>query len=122
MKGCKNLPAEMRVDYIRLYQDPADPTHTVGCSPASHPTAQFIAEHHGKCRPTPLYRMRLSCRQNPLATLNVGLDTLDRALQGLGAQWPTEDCPARIASRGKTACSFIRPRHTHSANPCLCPA
>jgi hypothetical protein len=45
MKGCRNLPAEMRVDYVRLYQDPDDPTHTLGCSPPSHPTAGFIATH-----------------------------------------------------------------------------
>jgi hypothetical protein len=45
MKFCKNLPAEMRIDYIRLYQDPSDPTHTVSCSPPSHPTAEFIEGH-----------------------------------------------------------------------------
>lgn len=48
MKGCKNLPAVMRVDYIRLYQDPHDPLHTLGCSPESHPTAEFIAAHAGR--------------------------------------------------------------------------
>lgn len=29
MKNCKNLPAEMKIDYIRVYQDEDDPTHTV---------------------------------------------------------------------------------------------
>lgn len=50
MKGCKNLPAVMRVDYIRLYQDPEDPLHSLGCSPESHPTAAFIAAHAGEYR------------------------------------------------------------------------
>eukprot|EP00600_Ochromonadales_sp_CCMP1393_P003710 CAMPEP_0174993998 /NCGR_PEP_ID=MMETSP0004_2-20121128/23383_1 /TAXON_ID=420556 /ORGANISM="Ochromonas sp., Strain CCMP1393" /LENGTH=562 /DNA_ID=CAMNT_0016248169 /DNA_START=58 /DNA_END=1746 /DNA_ORIENTATION=- len=45
MKGCRNLPAKMKVDYIRLYQDPDDDTHTVGCSPPGFPTAEFIAGH-----------------------------------------------------------------------------
>ena len=45
MKFCKNLPAEMRIDYIRLYQDPSDPSHELSCSPLSHPTAEFIAAH-----------------------------------------------------------------------------
>lgn len=48
MKGCKNFPAAMRVDYIRLYQDAADPAHSLSCSPPSHPTAEFIAGHIGE--------------------------------------------------------------------------
>jgi hypothetical protein len=40
----------MRVDYIRLYQDPDDATHTLSCSPPSHPTAEFIAQHAGEYR------------------------------------------------------------------------
>jgi hypothetical protein len=45
MKGCKNLPAEMSIDYIRLYQDADNPTHTLGCSPPAFPTADYIAAH-----------------------------------------------------------------------------
>jgi hypothetical protein len=48
MKNCRNLPAHMRVDYIRLYQDTQDPLHTLSCSPPSHPTADFIAAHEGR--------------------------------------------------------------------------
>ena len=47
MKNCKNLPAKMEIDYIRLYQDKEDPTHTLGCSPEGFPTAEFIAAHAG---------------------------------------------------------------------------
>eukprot|EP00598_Pedospumella_elongata_P002282 CAMPEP_0184971486 /NCGR_PEP_ID=MMETSP1098-20130426/3712_1 /TAXON_ID=89044 /ORGANISM="Spumella elongata, Strain CCAP 955/1" /LENGTH=503 /DNA_ID=CAMNT_0027493617 /DNA_START=31 /DNA_END=1542 /DNA_ORIENTATION=- len=50
MKGCRNLPAAMRVDYIRLYQDAADPAHSLSCSPASHPTKQFIEGHIDRYR------------------------------------------------------------------------
>lgn len=43
MRRCKILPAVMKVDYIRLYQDLDDPLHSLGCSPLSHPTAQYIS-------------------------------------------------------------------------------
>lgn len=45
MKNCKNLPAEMKIDYVRLYQDIANPSHTLGCSPPGFPTAEYIAGH-----------------------------------------------------------------------------
>ena len=45
MRNCKNLPAEMEVDFIRLYQDATDETHSVGCSPERYPTKTFIEEH-----------------------------------------------------------------------------
>jgi hypothetical protein len=45
MKNCKNLPAKMEIDYMRLYQDRDDPSHTVGCSPERFPTAEFIEAH-----------------------------------------------------------------------------
>ena len=51
MRGCKNLPAEMEIDYVRLYQDPLDTTHTVGCSPEGYPTAEYIEAHAGDYAP-----------------------------------------------------------------------
>ena len=39
MKNCKNMPAKMEIDFMRLYQDSEDSTHTVGCSPKGFPTA-----------------------------------------------------------------------------------
>eukprot|EP01038_Epipyxis_sp_PR26KG_P013556 gene13556-18192_t len=45
MRNCKNFPAEMKIDYIRLYQDIDDPTHTIGCSPPNYPTESFIKAH-----------------------------------------------------------------------------
>jgi len=45
MKNCKNLPAEMKIDFIRLYQDLEDSSHTIGCSPDRFPTAEFIQAH-----------------------------------------------------------------------------
>jgi hypothetical protein len=69
MKQCRNLPAHMEIDYVRLYQvhslplsvcvgvdvliatsssllpqDQEDPLHTLSCSPEGFPTAQFIAD------------------------------------------------------------------------------
>lgn len=43
MRGCANLPAVMKIDYIRLYQDLKDPSRSVGCSPSSHPTEKYIS-------------------------------------------------------------------------------
>ena len=45
MRGCANLPSKMKVDYVRLYQDSSDESHTVGCSPPNYPTAEFIRNH-----------------------------------------------------------------------------
>mmetsp|Transcript_16193 Transcript_16193/g.27134 ORF Transcript_16193/g.27134 Transcript_16193/m.27134 type:complete len:165 (+) Transcript_16193:785-1279(+) len=39
------MPAEMKIDYIRLYQDPNDSSHTTSCSPPEFPTEQFIRDH-----------------------------------------------------------------------------
>jgi hypothetical protein len=36
------FPAEMKIDYIRVYQDLSDPTHTLGCSPIGYPTDEYI--------------------------------------------------------------------------------
>ena len=45
MKGCAMFPTSMKIDYIRLYQDPDDSLHTVGCSPPSYPTKEYIDNH-----------------------------------------------------------------------------
>ena len=51
MKNCKNLPAEMSIDYIRLYQDTSKKSsHSIGCSPKTHPTKGYIEANY------PLYK------------------------------------------------------------------
>ncbi|KAL4437123.1 hypothetical protein ABPG75_004262 [Micractinium tetrahymenae] len=40
------FPSEMQIDYIRVYQDPAQ--INVGCSPADHPTEQYLACNRDK--------------------------------------------------------------------------
>ncbi|RLN67013.1 hypothetical protein BBJ28_00006795 [Nothophytophthora sp. Chile5] len=47
---CNDFPMFMKVDYIRLYQDPkgnraADDYMQLGCDPASHPTKEWINGH-----------------------------------------------------------------------------
>ena len=42
MKSCSIFPAEMHIDYIRVYQDVNDSSHTIGCSPEGFPTAEYI--------------------------------------------------------------------------------
>jgi hypothetical protein len=48
MKNCKNLPTEMKIDFIRLYQDKEDPRHTLCCSPEGFPTQKFIEDFSGE--------------------------------------------------------------------------
>ena len=45
LRGCKNLPAKMKVDFIRLYQDEEDATHTLECSPEKYPTREYIHQN-----------------------------------------------------------------------------
>ena len=47
LKNCASLPATMKIDYIRLYQDKSDPQHSLGCDTEQVPTATFIREHAG---------------------------------------------------------------------------
>jgi hypothetical protein len=44
MKNCGNLPAEMKIDFVRLYQDTRAADHTLSCSPPGFPTSVFIAD------------------------------------------------------------------------------
>jgi hypothetical protein len=37
------FPAEYLIDYVRVYQRPG--IGVMGCDPADHPTAQYIADH-----------------------------------------------------------------------------
>ena len=39
------FPTEMKIDYVRVYQNPKDELHSVGCSPEAYPTAKWINEH-----------------------------------------------------------------------------
>ena len=41
------LPATMRVDYIRIYQDTNDPSqgHSLGCDPPGYESTKYIANH-----------------------------------------------------------------------------
>lgn len=41
----KNVPASYEIDYVRVYQDMDEPSHTLGCSPPSRPTAEWIKGH-----------------------------------------------------------------------------
>ncbi|KAJ1454658.1 beta-glucan synthesis-associated protein-domain-containing protein [Pelagophyceae sp. CCMP2097] len=42
---CGNLPAHYEVESVRIYQNPDEPTHKVGCSTDAKPTKAFIAGH-----------------------------------------------------------------------------
>ena len=48
MKNCAMFPAEMLIDYVRIYQDKEDPLHTIGCSPPNFPTEGYIEGNPGK--------------------------------------------------------------------------
>lgn len=42
---CKTLPAEFKIDYVRIYQHTQDPRQTIGCNPRDYPTKRFIKAH-----------------------------------------------------------------------------
>lgn len=42
---CKTLPAEFKIDYVRIYQDTSDTRQTIGCNPREYPTKRFIKAH-----------------------------------------------------------------------------
>jgi len=42
---CATLPAEFQVDFVRIYQNKADPRQTLGCNPKKFPTKKFILAH-----------------------------------------------------------------------------
>lgn len=45
---CSSLPAQFKIDHVRVYQNKADPNMSVGCNPQSHPTSRYIAAHPEK--------------------------------------------------------------------------
>jgi hypothetical protein len=59
-------PAEYKIDYIRVYQDTDDPTHTLGCSPPDFPTKQYIDQNWDK------YTFDPYVKKEPLLTVQHG--------------------------------------------------
>lgn len=45
---CSSLPAQFKIDHVRVYQNKEDPSMSVGCNPQSHPTSRYIAAHPEK--------------------------------------------------------------------------
>ena len=46
---CDMLPARMTVDFVRVYQNANDTRYTLGCSPPTRPTKQWIDGHTSRC-------------------------------------------------------------------------
>ena len=44
MKDTENLP-RMKIDYVRVYQNPDNPRQKVGCSTPERPTSTYIKGH-----------------------------------------------------------------------------
>lgn len=42
---CNSLPAHFQIDHVRIWQNPNDTYHTLGCDPEDHPTRLFIKAH-----------------------------------------------------------------------------
>lgn len=42
---CKELPAEFKIDYVRVYQNKNNDNHTIGCNPPKYPTRRYIQAH-----------------------------------------------------------------------------
>ena len=44
-KLMKQLPATMRIDYIRIYQNEDDKDQVLSCDPPDYPTTDYIRKH-----------------------------------------------------------------------------
>lgn len=44
-KIAKLLPAKMRIDWVRIWQDPDNDEHTITCDPPGYGTTKYIEEH-----------------------------------------------------------------------------
>lgn len=49
---CRTLPAKFKIDYVRIYQNKADPKHSIGCNPKAFPTKRFIMAHEYRYKST----------------------------------------------------------------------
>ena len=45
MMNNKDEPIEMKINYVRVYQNKNDPKQKVGCSTPERPTSQYIKGH-----------------------------------------------------------------------------
>ena len=45
---CASLPSAMKIDYVRVYQDPLDKDQYLGCDPITYPSGKFIAGHKSR--------------------------------------------------------------------------
>jgi hypothetical protein len=61
---CDNFPADFEIDYVRVYQSASDAKHTLGCSPPSRPTKDFIEARKE--------RYKLSDQEQPLMSVRTG--------------------------------------------------
>lgn len=67
---CKDIdprrPAKYEIDYIRIYQDKTDPSHTLGCDPPEYPTKQYIQDNWEK------YTFNSYIKKEPLLVVQHG--------------------------------------------------
>lgn len=75
MKDQKNKP-EYKINWVRVYQDPNDPVHKVGCSTPERPTRKWIEAHEG------VYKTETDVR--PLKGIQTGRGTCDPLSNGNG--------------------------------------
>lgn len=75
---CKSLPAHFYVDYVRVYQNKQDPSHTLGCNPPDFPTKRYIKGHEFKYKVlTDVYALR------PILTGGAACESNDECGEGV---------------------------------------
>ena len=102
---CESLPMHFLIDYVRVYQAAHNPRHTLGCSPPSRPTADFIEAHkerymtHGQTEPLlPVIKGGVSCVAND----DCGHGTCVVARDGIPAEGGNMICRCQNGWAGPT--------------------
>ena len=115
---CDSFPADFQIDHVRVYQAKKERRHTLGCSPAGHPTADFIRQHKrrykikGQKLPLrPIQQGGASCTSrgdcgHGICTRSLGLPghngMICRCLEG----WTGPNCLAHRAANPRTRDTF----------------
>ena len=100
-------PVQMEVEWVRVYQAPA--RHSVGCSPAAYPTAEYIAAHpnafgmamcgDGRCAPGECERCPSDCLRAVACRRDCAVprcQVRDGSFAAGAAHWAVQSDPADV--------------------------
>jgi Beta-glucan synthesis-associated protein SKN1/KRE6/Sbg1 len=97
------FPAEMRIDYVRVYQ--REGNENVGCDPPDYPTTEYINKH-------PVAYSSLSCSQRGISFMRADSVASCRsavAILDVWSCWRKLYGPQELASASDNFCSRLHP-------------